>query len=106
MCHNHMSNTVNIFVDKSEKLPGKEYTLMELSFKKLLDCYRNLQLQSDSLWYLICSDVVSKRLKICQTLVISYSYRKRTGAIKTVNYNTELFLATLEELFKIYLDIF
>ena len=64
MCHNHMSNTVNIFVDKSGKLPGKEYTLMELSFKKLLDCYRNLQLQSDSLWYLICSDVVSKRLKI------------------------------------------
>lgn len=64
MCHNRMSNTVNIFADKSEKLPGKEYTLMELSFKKLLDCYRNLQLQSDSLWYLICSDVVSKRLKI------------------------------------------
>lgn len=32
MCHNHMSNLVNIFVDKSEKLSGKEYTLMELSF--------------------------------------------------------------------------
>ena len=32
MRHNRMSNTVNIFADKSEKLPGKEYTLMELSF--------------------------------------------------------------------------
>lgn len=32
MCHNHMANLVNIFVDKSEKLSGKEYTLMELSF--------------------------------------------------------------------------
>ena len=32
MCHNHMSSRVNIFVDKSEKISGKEYTLMELSF--------------------------------------------------------------------------
>ena len=37
---------------------------------------------------------------------MSYSYRKRTGAIKTVNYNTEFFLAMFEELFKIYQDIF
>ena len=32
MCHNQMSDRVNIFVDKSEKLSGNEYTLMEFSF--------------------------------------------------------------------------